>query len=51
MSGTIPSMETTNNELKDNTIVIGALSLSNPSSRVRHAYPLTPAIISPWSLR
>ena len=30
MSGTIPSMETTNNELKDNTIVIGALSLSNP---------------------
>lgn len=26
MSGTIPSMETTSNELKDNTIVIGALS-------------------------
>ena len=30
MSGTIPSMETTNNELKDNTIVIGALSFINP---------------------
>lgn len=28
MSGTIPSMEIASNELKDNTIVIGALSLS-----------------------
>ena len=31
MSGTIPSMETASDELKDNTIVIGALSLSNPA--------------------
>ena len=30
MSGTIPSMETTHNELKDNTIVIGPLSFIIP---------------------
>ena len=26
MSGTIPSMESTNHELKDNTVIVGAYS-------------------------
>jgi len=51
MSGTIPSMETTNNELKDNTIVIGALSLSNPRLELGTHIPDSRKIISPWSLR
>ena len=54
MSGTIPSMETASNELKDNTIVISALSFINPrpdlarkSSDFHETQSLEPPVISP----
>lgn len=41
MSGTIPSMETTHDELKNNTIIIGALSFISPPPSSGLPHPLT----------